>query len=60
MRRIIVLAFAVLALGNSAAPMCGPWVPQTNGISWRMCTDAQNNRYCEAKVGSQVKRMVCP
>jgi hypothetical protein len=60
MRRFIVLAFAALTLGNGAAPVCGRWVPQTNGTSWRICTDVQNQRYCEIKAGGQIKRMVCP
>jgi len=60
MRRVIVLAFAAVTIGNSPAPTCGPWVPQTNGISWRICTDVQNQRYCEMDVGRQIKRMICP
>ena len=56
---LVALAFLTLANGP-AGPACGPWIPQSNGIHWRVCTDAQNNRYCEMKSGSTIKRMVCP
>ncbi len=59
MRRIIVLAFAVLILGNGAAPVCGRWVPQTNGTKWRVCTDGQDARFCELKAGSKITRFTC-
>jgi hypothetical protein len=51
-RRLIVIAFAALTLGNAAppAPTCSHWISQTNGMSWRVCTDAQGQRYCEIKV----------
>ena len=62
MRRLFLLTF--IALGVSAqAPApgtCGPWVPQTNGTKWRMCTDLQNQRYCELKTGSRITRFDCP
>ena len=62
MRRLIVCAFAALSIASSATavPPCGPWIPNTNGTSWRMCTDAQGERYCELDVGSKIKRITCP
>jgi hypothetical protein len=62
MRRLIVLALATLTIAESisAASSCGRWIPQVNGISWRMCTDAQGQRYCEMQKGREIKRMTCP
>ena len=60
MRRVVVLAVAALLTGNSAASTCGAWVPQTNGISLRVCTDAQNQRYCEMKERGKIIRVRCP
>ena len=62
MRRLIVVAFAALTIANStsAAVLCGPWVPQTSGTSWRICSDGQDLRYCEKKTRNVISRMVCP
>ena len=60
MQRVIMLALATLTIGNGGAPACGRWIPQTNGIEWRICVDAQSQRYCEMKSGMRIKRMVCP
>jgi hypothetical protein len=62
MRRIFALGLVALSL-SAAVPApgtCGPWVPQTNGTRWRMCTDLQNQLYCELKMGSKITRFVCP
>ena len=60
MRRVVVLAFAALLTGNSAASSCGAWVSQTNGVSLRVCTDAQKERYCEMKERGKITRVRCP
>ena len=62
MRRLFVLAGIVLCVTASApAPgTCGPWVPQTSGTKWRMCTDVNNHQYCELKTGSKITRFECP
>ena len=60
MRRVVVLAVAALLIGNSAASTCGDWISQTNGASWRMCSDAQNKRYCELKLSGRIYRISCP
>ena len=62
MRRLIVLAIVTLTFtGNAvAAPSCGRWIPNTNGTSWRMCTDSNGQRYCEMQKGREIKRIVCP
>jgi hypothetical protein len=63
MRKLFVLSLAVLSVSSiaSAKPNCGNWVPQTNGTSWRMCIDAQGNRYCQmAKNNSVIVPMRCP
>jgi hypothetical protein len=61
MRRLVVLLVAIGLSGQAPAPgTCGPWVPQTNGTKWRMCTDVQNQQYCELKTGSKVTRIICP
>jgi hypothetical protein len=64
MRRLIVLsAFAALTIANSGFPppsTCGPWVSQTNGTRWRVCTDAQGIQFCQLKTGSKITPMVCP
>ena len=60
MRRVVVLAFAALLTGNSAASTCGDWISQTNGFSWRICTDSQNIRYCEMKARGKITRIYCP
>ena len=62
MRRLGIIAFAFLTISNGAlaAESCGPWIPNTNGTSWRMCSDAQGQRYCELKQGSKTLRIVCP
>ena len=60
MRRVVVLAVAALLIGNSAEPFCSDWISQTNGVSWRICTDAQNQRYCEMMKGAKISRIVCP
>jgi len=60
-RRLVVLAIVTLAFaGNAvAAPSCGRWISNTNGTSWRMCTDS-GQRYCERQKGREIKRIVCP
>jgi hypothetical protein len=65
MRRLFALA--LIALGTVAAVpappppgTCGGWVSQTDGTSWRMCTDARDEQYCELKSGGSVTRIVCP
>ena len=62
MRRLIVIALATLTIANSAsdAASCGRWIPQVNGMSWRMCTDAQGQRFCELQKGREIKRISCP
>lgn len=61
MRRLFVLVFALVLGGQAPAPgTCGPWVPQTDGTKWRMCTDAHNQQYCELKTGSKTTRITCP
>ncbi len=62
MRRLTLFFIAAVAIpGSSLAATCGDWIPQTNGTSWRYCTDAQTgSRYCEIKRGSSVRRMACP
>ena len=60
MRRVVALAFAALLTGNSAVPYCSDWIAQTNGVSWRVCTDAQNHRYCEMLKSAKISRIVCP
>ena len=61
MRRII-FAFVALSLTGSASAVatCGPWIPQSNGTAWRLCTSDQAVRYCELKSGRHIRRMVCP
>ncbi len=60
--RLIAFALAVLAFpGTSLASTCGPWVPQTNGTSWRICADLQSGgKYCELKRRSTIQRISCP
>ena len=63
MRGLSVIAFAALTIASSASAataVCGPWIPQTNGTKWRICTDGQGFRYCELNSGSNISRMVCP
>jgi len=62
MRVVTLLAIAALTVSARAADPsnCGPWVSQTNGTKWRMCTDQNNQRYCEIKTGSVVSRFECP
>jgi hypothetical protein len=61
MRALTLIVIA--ALGISAKipepSTCGPWVPQTNGTKWRMCTDANSQTYCEMKTGRTVSRFQC-
>jgi hypothetical protein len=62
MSRLSVFALAFLSI-SAAAPApgsCGPWVPQTNGTSWRMCVDERNQQYCELRTGNTIQRMQCP
>jgi len=60
MRVITLLAIAAVTVSARAPdPTCGPWVPQTNGTSWRMCTDSNNQRYCELKSGQAITRFEC-
>ena len=60
--RMFVFAIAALAMPSSAlAATCGYWIPQTNGTSWRLCTDAQTGaRFCELRWAGSIKRIVCP
>jgi hypothetical protein len=62
MRRL--LALALVALGSTGAlpapGTCGPWVPQPDMTQWRMCTDTQNNQYCEFRDGGRITRIECP
>ena len=62
MRVVTLLAIAALTVSAQMPDpgTCGPWVPQTNGTKWRICTDGQGFRYCELKSGSNISRMVCP
>jgi hypothetical protein len=62
MRRLFLLGLAAVSLsGLAPAPgSCGPWVSQTNGTRWRMCTDFNNQQYCELKTGSRITRFICP
>ena len=62
MRRLAILAVAALTIGNgaSATVLCGPWVPQTSGTFWRICSDGQSLRYCEMKRNNVISRMTCP
>jgi hypothetical protein len=56
----IALAVTTAAINLPLPGTCGAWVPQTNGISWRMCANQQNSFYCEMKRGTRVSRMQCP
>ena len=61
--RIPVLLALISLLSTAEAPppgTCGPWVSQSDGSKWRMCTDAQKHTYCELKRGSKITRFVCP
>jgi hypothetical protein len=63
MRKLFVLAVVFLGLSDiaSAKARCGPWVPQVNGTEWRMCWDAQGNRYCELRRRyDEIVPMRCP
>jgi len=62
MRVLTLLAIAALTVSAKAPDPanCGPWVSQTNGTKWRMCTDPNNQPYCELKAGSTVTRFECP
>ena len=57
---IVVAALMIEAINIPLPGTCGTWVPQSNGIKWRMCTDTHGARYCEMKTGSKVNRIVCP
>jgi len=61
MRRLMILAVALLSIASSATAelTCGPWVPNTNGTKWRLCTDGQSIRFCELKTGSKITRFSC-
>ena len=62
MSRLVAIVFIALTT-TAAAPdpgTCGPWIPNTNGTSWRMCADQQNQIYCELKAGPKISRFVCP
>jgi hypothetical protein len=62
MRRIFVVSLMALSLSSnaSAAATCGRWIPQTNGIDWRLCTDAQGKQYCEMRRRNAITRIACP
>ena len=62
MSRLGALALILLTTTASLPPpgSCGPWVDQTNGTEWRICTDGQNQVYCEMKKGRTISRFVCP
>ena len=62
MRRLSVFLLAALSVSaNVPNPgTCGPWVPQTNGIKWRLCRDVHNNSYCELQRGRTTQPMQCP
>jgi hypothetical protein len=62
MRVLSLLAIAALTISARVPDLsnCGPWIPQTNGSSWRMCVDLNNVRYCEMKQGRVINRFDCP
>ena len=57
-----LIALATTAAFSTLPPpgTCSGWVSQTGPFKWRMCTDAQNQQYCEAKEGSRITRIACP
>ena len=55
----VISAFAMSA-ANPPAPTCGPWVPQSDGTSWRKCVDQNNVTYCELKSSKGITRIDCP
>ena len=60
MRVLTLLAIAALTVSaQTPNPNCGPWVSQTNGTSLRVCTDSNNQRYCELKSGQKITRFEC-
>jgi len=62
MRRLLAIVLVGL-ISTAAAPppgTCGPWVSQSDGSMWRMCTDLQNHTYCEIRERSKITRFVCP
>ena len=61
MRRLMILAVALVSFTSSAAAQatCGPWIPNTNGTKWRLCTDAKGLHFCELKTGSKITRFAC-
>lgn len=61
MRRLVIFAVALLSFTSSAAAeaTCGPWVPNTNGTKWRLCTDGKSIKFCELKTGSKITRFAC-
>lgn len=56
----LLMALAGVSGSSGVTASCGPWIPQTNGIDWRMCVDAQNQQYCEARRGRLIQRINCP
>jgi hypothetical protein len=62
MRQLFVIAAVglITAVNIPSPGTCGYWVPQTNGIKWRMCADQQNRVYCETKRGRNITRIQCP
>jgi hypothetical protein len=61
MRALTLIAIATFSIsaGIPDPSTCGPWVPQTNGSKWRMCTDANKQTYCEMKLGRTITRFDC-
>ncbi len=62
MRRLIIVAVGFLSVAASAFPdpACGRWIPNTNGLSWRLCRDAAGTEYCHLKGGGKIMLVVCP
>jgi hypothetical protein len=65
MIRLVSLPLIALATTAAFTPLplpgtCSEWVSQTGPIRWRMCTDPQNQQYCESKEGRRIMRIACP
>ena len=63
MRKVLALALVSLSVSSPAAvnPHCNGWIPQSNGMDWRMCFDAQGQKYCELrKRNNLIVPIPCP